>query len=56
MAYDLLPMTTISEKEAVIRRCLEEGMLLAFPHDPAAGGVAIDGPVERPIVLRSLPL
>ncbi len=56
MAYDLLPMTTISEKEEVIRRCLDEGMLLAFPHDPATGGVAIDGPVERPIVLRSLPL
>lgn len=56
MAYDLLPMTTISEKEAVVRRCVDEGMLLAFPHDPVTGGVALDGPVERPIVLHALSL
>ncbi len=56
MAYDLHPMTTIAERETVYRRCLEKGLLLAFPHDPKVGGVAIGGTVERPIVARSLPL
>lgn len=56
MAYDLRPLTTIAEKEAIYRRCAEEGLMLAFPHDPTTGGVAIEGPVEKPIVTRSLPL
>ncbi len=56
MAYDVLPLTTISEKEAIFRRCIDGGLLLAFPHDPRAGGVAIDGAVERPIVTRTLSL
>ncbi len=56
MAYDLRPLATVAEKEAVFRRCFEEGLLLAFPHDPKVGGVAIDGTVERPIVARTLPL
>lgn len=54
MAYDLHPMTTIAEREAIYRRCLEEDLLLAFPHDPKVGGVAIDGPLERPIIARTL--
>ncbi len=56
MAYDLEPTTTIAEKTTVFRRCLDEGLLLAFPHDPRIGGVALDGAVERPIVARTLSL
>lgn len=56
MAYDLHPMTTIAERESIYRRCLDEGLLLAFPHDPQSGGVAIEGTVEKPVVTRSLPL
>ena len=56
MAYDSFPLTTVREKEAVFRRCYDEGLLLAFPHDPAVGGVAIDGTIERPIIARTLPL
>lgn len=56
MAYDVLPLTTITEKEAIYLRCFDQGLLLAFPHDPLLGGVAIDGTAERPIVTRTLPL
>ena len=56
MAYDMQPLETIREKEAIYRRCLEEGLLLAFPHDPEVGGVAIEGSIQRPIVSRTLPL
>jgi glyoxylase-like metal-dependent hydrolase (beta-lactamase superfamily II) len=56
MAYDHYPLTTIREKQSIFRRCFEEGWLLAFPHDPEVGGVAIDGTVDRPIVARTLPL
>lgn len=56
MAYDSHPLATVAEKQAIFRRCFEEGLLLAFPHDPKVGGVAIDGTVERPIVARTLPL
>ncbi|MFQ5591811.1 MAG: MBL fold metallo-hydrolase [Phycisphaerae bacterium] len=56
MAYDVAPLETIAEKEAVFRRCFDEGLLLAFPHDPAIGGVAIEGTIERPIVAKSLAL
>ena len=56
MAYDVAPLQTIAEKEMIFRRCLDEGLLLAFPHDPTVGGVAIEGTPERPIVTRALPL
>jgi len=56
MAYDLYPLTTIEEKARIYRQCLDEGLLLAFPHDPAIAGVAIDGQPDRPIVARTLPL
>jgi hypothetical protein len=56
MAYDMQPMSTVSEKEAVFRRCFDEGIILAFPHDPEVGGVVVEGTVERPIVARTLPL
>ncbi len=56
MAYDARPMTTIDEKQAIYRRCLEQGMLIAFAHDPRTGGVEIDGTVDRPVVARELAL
>jgi glyoxylase-like metal-dependent hydrolase (beta-lactamase superfamily II) len=56
MAYDVLPLTTINERRRIYRRCFEEGLLLAFPHDPETGGVALDGTIERPVVARRLSL
>ncbi len=56
MAYDLRPLETTRERELVYRRCLDEGLLLAFPHDPNVAGVAIEGTIERPIVARALSL
>ncbi|UCE59089.1 MAG: MBL fold metallo-hydrolase [Phycisphaerales bacterium] len=56
MAYDMAPLQTIAEREAVYRRCFDEGLKLAFPHDPKVPGVAIEGKPERPIVTSALPL
>jgi len=56
MAYDLFPLTTIREKEMLFRGAIEQGWLLAFPHDPKIGGVALGGTLERPIVTQTLPL
>jgi len=56
MAYDMAPTETVSEKGAIFQRCFGEGLMLAFPHDPEVGGVAVDGTLERPIVARKLPL
>lgn len=56
MAYDVAPLVTISEKQAIYSRCLELGMCLAFPHDHRHGGVTIDGTIARPIVVESLDL
>jgi glyoxylase-like metal-dependent hydrolase (beta-lactamase superfamily II) len=54
MAYDVQPLVTIDEKGRIFERCLGEGLLLAFPHDPKVGGVAIEGTASRPIVSRTL--
>ncbi len=56
MAYDLHPVTTIREKEMLFRGAIENGWLLAFPHDPKVAGVALDGTPERPVVSRKLDL
>jgi len=56
MAYDLFPLTTIREKEMLFRGAIEQGWLLAFPHDPKIGGVALGGTLEKPIVTQTLPL
>jgi len=56
MAYDLRPLDTISERRHVYRRCFDEGLLLAFPHDPDYGGAIIEGTVQRPVVSSPLPL
>lgn len=56
MAYDLFPLTTIAEKEVLFRGAIDRGWLIAFPHDPKIGGVALGGTAKRPIVTRTLPL
>ena len=42
MAYDVAPLDTIAEKEAVLGRASEEGWLVVFEHDPdhAVGRIA----------------
>ena len=54
MAYDVLPMTTIDEKQSLYRRCTQDGWRLAFAHDPSIAGVAIGGRPERPTVTGRL--
>ncbi|MBI3835968.1 MAG: MBL fold metallo-hydrolase [Planctomycetes bacterium] len=56
MAYDLRPLVTIQEKEDIFRHCLDDGWVLAFAHDPAVAGTAIDGTPDRAIASRPLPL
>lgn len=56
MAFDVQPVVTIEEKEKMLGRCLEEGLMLAFPHDPKIGGAGLDGTVRRPIVRSALDL
>lgn len=56
MAYDVEPLRTIAEKEQVYRLCREEGLLLAFPHDPATPGVELNPAAPRPTIARQLPL
>jgi glyoxylase-like metal-dependent hydrolase (beta-lactamase superfamily II) len=56
MAYDLFPLTTLEEKKRVLKRCRDEGIVLAFPHDHRMGGceVAVSGrkvDVKRPLDL-----
>lgn len=54
MAYDMQPQQTIAEKKMIYRHCLEDGLMLAFPHDPSTGGVVLDGSITRPIVSQAL--
>ena len=56
MAFDVQPVVTIAEKQTLVSRCLDEGLMLAFPHDLKVGGVVLDGTVSRPIVRDSLDL
>jgi len=56
MAYDVAPLVTLEEKKGVYRRCREEGLSLAFPHDPEAGGVSVGWVQDKPIVARVLDL
>jgi glyoxylase-like metal-dependent hydrolase (beta-lactamase superfamily II) len=53
MAYDLRPMTTIDEKREAYRRCLEDGWLLALPHDPEVGFIELGGTPDRPTIART---
>lgn len=56
MAYDVLPVTTIREKERIYARCRESGVHLAFPHDPEIGGAAMDVTGKKPAIAEALPL
>lgn len=56
MAYDLLPLVTIEEKQAVLRRCGQDGLRLAFPHDPQTPGVELDSSSHKPAVASVLDL
>ncbi len=56
MAYDVEPLVTIAEKEAIYDRCLSGGVALAFPHDPAIGGARLRGAVPRVELAEALPL
>ena len=35
MAYDLLPLVTIAEKQEILHEALQNDWLLVFQHDPA---------------------
>lgn len=50
MAYDLFPLTTVKERERIYAWCLNEGMRIAFPHDPRHGIAGLTGTVDRPVV------
>ncbi|MCB9851183.1 MAG: MBL fold metallo-hydrolase [Phycisphaerales bacterium] len=41
MAYDLEPLTTLGERLAVYEQLRDRDMLIAFPHDPKVGIVAL---------------
>jgi glyoxylase-like metal-dependent hydrolase (beta-lactamase superfamily II) len=41
MAYDNAPLTTISEKKALLTRAVKEGWILFFEHDPFFSAVSI---------------
>lgn len=41
MSYDLFPLTIVEERKRVLTRCLETGMLLAFPHDMKMSGASV---------------
>ena len=56
MAFDVQPVVTIEEKERMVGRCLDEGLMLAFPHDHKIGGASLDGTARRPIVRSALEL
>ncbi len=56
MGYDLQPVVTLEEKRAVFRACAEQGLRLAFPHDPECGGVAVQWSDGKPAVSAVLDL
>ncbi|GMU36959.1 MAG: MBL fold metallo-hydrolase [Phycisphaerae bacterium] len=56
MAYDLEPLVTMREKEAIYARCRREGLKLAFPHDPHVAGVELEPAADKPIIARTLEL
>jgi glyoxylase-like metal-dependent hydrolase (beta-lactamase superfamily II) len=52
MAYDLEPLASVAERQAVYRRVREKGLLLAFPHDLDSGLVRLDFQGDRPRVVE----
>ena len=56
MAYDLLPLSSVAEKEALYRRCQAEELILAFPHDPQHPAVMVDTTTGHPVVTAAVEL
>ena len=56
MAYDLLPLSSVEEKEALYRRCQAEELILAFPHDPQHAAVQVDTTTGHPVVTTAVDL
>jgi len=54
MGYDLYPLTTLEEKQRVLRMCSDRGLRLAFPHDSEVGGVEVEMVSGRPDVSSAL--
>lgn len=56
MAYDLLPLSSVEEKEALYHRCQAEELILAFPHDPQHAAVQVDTTTGHPVVTAAVEL
>jgi hypothetical protein len=50
MAYDLLPLATIAEKQEILEEALHSGHLLIFQHDPVTECCAV---TETPKGIRA---
>ena len=42
MAYDVAPLATIEEKEAIVGRAADEGWTVVFEHDPEIASARIE--------------
>lgn len=56
MAYDLHPLTTIEEKERILKLSREENVALAFPHDPRVAAVELEPRSDKPVIAHALDL
>ncbi len=54
MAYDVEPLTSLRERQEVLRRCRQEQFLLAFPHDVEVGVAAIGFDGHKPRIEDAL--
>ena len=54
MGYDLFPLKMVEERQEIYRRCREEGLALAFPHDMHAGIVSVAFEDDKPRVAENL--
>jgi glyoxylase-like metal-dependent hydrolase (beta-lactamase superfamily II) len=55
MAYDLLPLASVAERENIYARCRTQDLRLAFPHDPHCGAVRLDLSTGRPEIAERFP-
>lgn len=51
-----LPLTTMAEKEWLLKGAIGEGWLLALPHDPKIGGARVEGAIDRPAAVPIMEL
>ncbi len=54
MGFDVYPLTTVAERKGVYRRCADERLLIAFPHDRENGIVAVDFDEKKPRVVETV--